>query len=392
MRRKQEGPIQNPAVAEVMAFLDSERFRNMSGVKMYSDRSVRRARMKIHLHSKIGRAYCESLWRAEPAALLNEENRDHPYHVALSVDRRSNLETLTKRTALISDTLVISNDAGEDESPVPRLARRKPGPMPVCRDHNSPEGEDRYVYAEVPHDEIGQWVLGAKPLISSGATWFLPKYYTSTYEGPAHEPEFLRTGAFYGTGEREPHEIHEFSSSGIVDFLVRNGRAVDVSGVNPVKSRMVRPVINMRIPVIEGTSLTNFSKITMDEFGSFSSFRDFLRERLLELDPALNAVDSEVELTRIGLNISDQVRDIDSRLRLVKKKRAVQAAGAAIGSLGAVLLAVYGPALQTVVASIGATGGAWGMLNAFAENSTRPLKDEKWYYVWALAQKAENFR
>ncbi|MFI6385031.1 hypothetical protein ACIBKX_36940 [Streptomyces sp. NPDC050658] len=151
-------------------------------------------------------------------------------------------------------------------------------------------------------------------------------------------------------------------------------------------------MIQLEIPIIEGTTLRDFSNITMDEFASYASFRDFLRGKMLDLDSTLDAVDSETELVKIGLEISDQVRDIDSRMGQVKRKRAVQASGAVIGTLGATLVAVYGPALQAVVTSLGAGAGAWTLLNALVENSTRPLRDEKWYYVWALAKESGNLR
>lgn len=37
---------------------------------------------------------------------------------------------------------------------------------------------------------------------------------------------------------------------------------------------------------------------------------------------------------------------------------------------------------------MGTTGGAWTTLSTLAENSTRPLRDEKWYFIWVLDKKA----
>jgi hypothetical protein len=60
-----------------------------------------------------------------------------------------------------------------------------------------------------------------------------------------------------------------------------------------------------------------------------------------------------------------------------------------IGSVGAILVAVYGPALEAAIAAIGVGGvGVWGIIRAATENSTRPLREDKWYYVWALAKKS----
>ncbi|GHE64457.1 hypothetical protein GCM10018785_36680 [Streptomyces longispororuber] len=56
--------------------------------------------------------------------------------------------------------------------------------------------------------------------------------------------------------------------------------------------------------------------------------------------------------------------------------------------MSATLVAVYGPALQWVIGVAGgATSGLWGLLQAGADNDTRPLREDKWYYVWALSRK-----
>ncbi|MEU3070513.1 hypothetical protein ABZ712_27005 [Streptomyces sp. NPDC006906] len=158
--------------------------------------------------------------------------------------------------------------------------------------------------------------------------------------------------------------------------------------MKPVTSRLVRPIVELEIPVIEGTSLRDFSKITMDEFNSYAAFREFLRMRMLDLDPAMSAVDSQVALTKIGVDISDQMRAMEARIRQIRLKRSVQVTGAAIGTVGAVLLGVYGPALQTVVTALGTTAGVWAGVSSLAENNKRQLRDDKWYYVWALANRA----
>lgn len=65
-----------------------------------------------------------------------------------------------------------------------------------------------------------------------------------------------------------------------------------------------------------------------------------------------------------------------------RRKRAVAVTGAVVG---AVLVAVYGPALVAAVTAVGAgTGGVWGIIHAFGDNSLRALREDKWYYVWVL--------
>lgn len=165
-------------------------------------------------------------------------------------------------------------------------------------------------------------------------------------------------------------------------------RAVDASGAEPIKSQLVRPVLRIDLPFVEGVNLQDFSKITIEEFASYSAFRDFLRQGFLDMDTALNAVQSDRELLKLGLQIKDHVRSVRSEMETVQRKRAVGVTGAVIGSVGAILVAVYGPALEAAIAALGATGGVWGIIHATTENSTRALREDKWYYVWALAKKS----
>lgn len=150
----------------------------------------------------------------------------------------------------------------------------------------------------------------------------------------------------------------------------------------------MRPVLQVDLPFIEGVDLRDFSKITTGEFAAYSAFRDFLRHSFLDMDEAMNAVESDRELVKLGLQIKDQVRATRTELGKVQRKRAVAVTGAVIGSVGATLLIVYGPALTAAVAAIGVSGGMWGFIHAATENSTRPLRENKWYYVWVLAKKS----
>jgi hypothetical protein len=60
-----------------------------------------------------------------------------------------------------------------------------------------------------------------------------------------------------------------------IDYLIRDGRAVDASGAEPLKSQVVRPILSIELPFIDGVSLRDFSKITIEEFGGHCAFRDF---------------------------------------------------------------------------------------------------------------------
>jgi hypothetical protein len=315
------------------------------------------------------------------------------FHIGLSAGG-ANFEQLTKRAALVSDTLLLCHDwtdayhgigesgwkgrehvaprytaANSDYAVAELLAERR-------REH-ARQVENVRVYGMHCPDltELGQWLLGARDLLEAGLVWYLPSYSVVTHVvGDAGQPYLQQ----HGTAERAK----------AVDFLIQDGRAVDTSDVKPVKSRLVRPLLQIDLPFMDGVGIQDFSKITIDEFASYAAFRDFLRLSFLEMDESLNAVQSDEEIVKLGLRIKDHVRSAHAEMERVRRKRSVAVTGAVVSSVGAVLVAVYGPALAAAVTAIGATGGLWGIMNAVGEESPRVLRENEWHYVWVLARKS----
>ncbi|GAB3932519.1 hypothetical protein GCM10029976_038590 [Kribbella albertanoniae] len=336
--------------------------------------------------------YGEFLWNGESKSLVQEKVLSRSrFYVGLSTGE--DFSELTKRAALISDTLLLSHDWAGDfrELGVPQrlrggtLQRRQENPMGGLMgvvgdmlDGHDIEQRRHQTATYGMHcpdmTALGQWILDAEPLLKAGLAWYLPSYSTgklATVDGKR-----LISG---------PSEQVK-----AIDYLVRDGRAVDASGAEPIKSRLIRPVLQTELPFLTGVGLRDFSKITVNEFAAYSAFRDFLRISLLELDESLNATQSERELVRLGLAINDQVRAARAEMMRVRRKRAVAASGATIGSVAAILVAVYGPALEAAIAALGVSGGVWGVINAATEYSPRALRENKWYYVWALAEKGRS--
>lgn len=342
--------------------------------------------------------YGRVLWHHAERSLVGAENLSRSRHwVGLSTgNSKESLERLTKRTVLIADTLLLSHDwsggfhqlgpqsvkatnwTGRELGRVARLQHR-------AWTHRLAINQIQHEWATKLNNkaenyglhcpnltDLGTWLLDAENLLKSGLAWYLPSYSISTQHtvnGASQEPV------------NEPQQVKA------IDYLIKDGRAVDASGAEPIKSQLIRPVLSIDLPFIEGVSLQDFSKITTDEYDSFSAFRDFLRERFLDMDEAMNAVQSQRELDKLSLQIKNQARSARSELGKVRRKKSVATAGAVLGSTSATLVAVYGPALQAALAVLGATGGVWGLIHAATENSSRALREDKWYYVWALAQK-----
>ena len=149
--------------------------------------------------------------------------------------------------------------------------------------------------------ELGRWILEAEPLLKSGLAWYLPSYWYSS--APTERlPSYIRDPRLTYEG------IHPVAQPTAVDYLVRDRRAIDPSGAKPTIGQLVRPILQIDLPFIEGVSLNDFSRITINEFNSYKGFRNFLRRSLLDMDEAINAEQSELELTKLGLDIEDQVR------------------------------------------------------------------------------------
>lgn len=172
--------------------------------------------------------------------------------------------------------------------------------------------------------DLGRWLLDAEPILKAGLAWYLPCYVLRT------ESE-VREGMQSDTPFAMPRRAQA------VDFLVENRRAIEVSGAEPIKSQLVRPILSMDLPFIDGASLRDFSQITVSEFASYSGFRDYLRKAFLDLDDSMNAVQSERELVKIGLEIKQQVKAARSDMERACRKRAVTVTGAALGSVSAIL-------------------------------------------------------
>jgi hypothetical protein len=337
---------------------------------------------------RVARSYGGFLWDHANNNLVGApENARSRFHIGLSAGAED-FEQLTKRAALVSDTLLLCHDwtgeyhgvgessrkaqeyaapkytiAGSDYAVAEWLGERK-------REQDARQTARVYGMHCPDLAELGRWLLGARGLLEAGLVWYLPSFSVVSHLEGEHGKPYLQN---YGTAERVK----------AVDFLVRDGRAIDTSDVRPVKSRIVHPLLEIDLPFIDGVGIGDFSKITIEEFASYSAFRDFLRLSFLEMDETR----SDHEVVKLGLQIKDQIRSARAEMERVRRKRSVAATGAVVGLVGAVLVAVYGPALAAAVAAIGA-GGMWTTMNALAENSPRTLRENEWHYVWVLARKS----
>ncbi|MEU3855604.1 hypothetical protein [Streptomyces sp. NPDC029554] len=353
---------------------------------------------------RVAQAYGEHLFHRRRRELIEQKRLARsPFHVGIGVES-ADFTDLTKRAILVSDTLLLSHNGLGPPREVCALSDRRTERPLGARIAGTAHGEagystqgtmlmrERDVLSMRCPDlaELGTWLSQVEPLLRAGLAWYLPSYIVtrrashSVLGGPRNYDHY-----------QEPDQLAEVPSA--LDFLVQTGRAVSENADHPphaLKTAVVRPVLTMDLPFLEGTEMADFSKITVDEFASYKAFQSFLRRELLSLDTALNAVESERETIKIAHQIEDEVRGIHSQMSAVRRKRAVAVTGAVVGTIGASLVAVYGPAFQAAAAGLGAAGagGIWGIIQSAADNSPRTLRDTPWYYIWILNRKSERCR
>jgi hypothetical protein len=349
--------------------------------------------------SSVAKSYGEFLWDRANESLTNADELSRSrFNVGLSTrEGGADFAQLTKRAALISDTLVLCHDWSGEYHDIGESSREgwHYTPPEHTMDESAYGVAEWLAEREREHDArnvdsarmfgmhcpdlaaLGEWLVDARGLLEAGLVWYLPSYSVVTrLVGSEGEPYQEN----WDTPERPK----------VIDFLIRDGRAIDTSDVSPVKSELVRPVLQVELPFIDGVGIRDFSKITTGEFASYSAFRDFLRLSFLDMDSSMDAVQSDRELLKLGLQIKDQIRGMGAEMDKARRKRSVAVTGAVVGSVGAILVAVYGPALAAAVAVVGAGGGLWSIVNAATDNSSRGIRENKWYYVWVLAKKSGN--
>ncbi|MFJ6354832.1 hypothetical protein ACIQKB_35915 [Streptomyces sp. NPDC092046] len=326
--------------------------------------------------------YSRTLYPSYDRLLSLKSASSSPYYVGLSSDLAS-FTHVTKRVVLATDTVLLSNHG---IGTVHDLGTHEQGgivfgdgidlaPMTAYELR-----ERRYGVVTEDLAGLGQWLLEAEPLLRNGLVWYGPVYQEGTDGGN------LGGFTFHTT---EPGPLPSFRDRSI-DFVVEHGRAVDLSRDKPLASRVVRPVLEMDLPFIDGLSLSDFAKVTAEEFDSYRQYRDFMRSRLLELDDALEAVDSQVALERVSLAIRDELNSAHAAMSKAARTSALARSGAVLGTTSAVLAAVRPEALQGALA-VGATlaagaTGLWPTIQAFADIKPRRAHG-KWHYIWVLLNK-----
>ncbi|MGW3382016.1 hypothetical protein ACWDCO_17755 [Streptomyces albogriseolus] len=298
--------------------------------------------------------YAKHMWGNVSGELMGKKKLTRSrYYVGISADTVG-FEDVTKRVVLVTDTLLLSGDWNGSFYRVSYAERLERPTAAAAVSFGLSEFQDAAAAASLLNEydyrqrasypteitgfhspdlaALGRWLLESEPLLKAGLAWYLPNY--SKQAGQVVD------------GVEDMASYRRSEQVACIDYLIRDGRAVDASGAHPIKSRIVRPILEIELPFIDGVGLKDFSDITVSEFNSYADFRTFLRKALLELDDAVNAVQSEQALMRIAADIEQQLHGMKAQMTTVRRRRAVAVSGAGVGTVGAVLTAVYGPAME----------------------------------------------
>lgn len=327
----------------------------------------------------VAKKYGKFFWKKDGELRDQDRLLKSPFHVGLGI-HGSEYNAITKRVPLVSDTLLLSNRGEGNYYEIARYRSELDGVDPEAIKMHALAGggfsADHYGIKAPDLRALGQWIMDSEPLLCAGLVWYLPSYATSS--------DII-------SGKTKLRESKPVGHTTALDILSSGRKAVTLSIRPPAPSRFVKTVLEVDLPFIDGVDLRTFSKITADEFGSYTAFRDFLRNRFAELDGAMDSDQADLQLMRIGSDIRDGIRAVHAQMAKIRTIRAVAASGAVVTTGAAVLTAVYGPAIAPAVAALGATGGLWGAVHAVTENSVRTLRDGKpWYYVWTLSKKVNH--
>ncbi|MFJ8885743.1 hypothetical protein ACIRJR_20360 [Streptomyces sp. NPDC102402] len=359
-----------PAVARVMSGFYRRRLPN-------SPEDVAR-RYVSHLFDPITVKLHRRRWRIAKSS----------YSVLLATDEpHYDLARLTRSAALVADTLLLTHGAEMPYREAGRFTRTRIGLDPGSNS-SGPEAIDltvmdtyTYGFAGPPLKEIGRFLTGSEPLARSGNLCYLPRYSSTmiAYESrdrtgsTTHGPDLPRTARY------------------APDFLLRDRRAVSESTATPQRSRFVRLVTEVRLPVIAGVSLATFSRITVEEFGGHRLLRGHVQDRIAELDGAMAADEADRGILRIGREIEAGIGEARSRIAGADRSGALPRS-AVLTSVTAALFAVHAPMMRDALHALGLGAGAdcfWTYFRHWPENGPRASEDDTWCYMWVLSPTAE---
>lgn len=269
----------------------------------------------------------------------------------------SDLDFLTKRSLLLAHTTLFGHSLETEKKVFKRTGT-------TYVDHTC------YAYCPDPA-KIGKWIKSCKLLIENGELIYVP-----------HLEEHLEEWA---NGFPSYSDVE--GSNYVYDALIQSRSVVQRTMGTKLKYDFIRSIVTIDLPFIDDVGLDEISKITLDERQSVESFRDFIRENFLELIDKEGDEHYEQGLERIAIKIRQGVRALNSDIRNLSSKSALQATGATIGTAVASLVAIDSTIFNTITTIAGTSGGLMVLLNTINDHLSkkRQFRDNPFYYFWIIS-------
>ncbi|MEV5813450.1 hypothetical protein [Streptomyces mutabilis] len=298
-------------------------------------------------------------------------------HVGLNVTPH-NMDVVTKRAVLVSNVLTLSqpissgtyHSLGRHRETIADFSQPGPG----FSDHLGPEARlrrrsVRYGFNCDDLGMLGKWILEAEGLMRKGVLWYHPAFMQAKVD------------------DDDSLTADEVTLQPLADYIVRDRRLIiDGPGADLMKGKVIRPIFSMELPFVDGVSLSDFSKITRDEFDSYTMFKGVLNNVFLSMDKNLEDTESRAELLKLQQEIESGVAEIRAKMKTAGGTRWAQAAGATFVTGLASFFVFKGSDLTPWLTAAGASTGGLGsaVLNAVNDRNKKH-RDNKWYFAWALS-------
>ncbi|MGN9812873.1 hypothetical protein ACTMSW_26415 [Micromonospora sp. BQ11] len=283
------------------------------------------------------------------------------------------LSSITKRGSLVANQLIVSHES--------------PGIETVDEIEHF-EGVSTVHVTElrlrgVPVSRLGKYLDDCIPMIQAGRLLYFPRVTTRQW---SEETGPVAGGYLGAEGFDDDSSIAQ-----LFELMVRGRTILHARPDSPLSRHLIEPILTVDLPYLEGTSLRDFCKIAIDETEALRSTQAYFRLNALNVADGGRGVD-DFALARLSMEIGEGVRALESELRRINRKTAVQAAGAALATVSATLVAIYGPQLADVISIIGASGGAWSAANAaelYMDSKSR-IRERPVYFLWLLSKRARS--
>ncbi|MFF1689286.1 MULTISPECIES: hypothetical protein [unclassified Streptomyces] len=305
--------------------------------------------------------------------LLKPKRGRRDYHLGFNVVPGDFVD-VTKRAALVTDVLMLTQDS---TGPRIILGTKEKYVSTGPTDTNGGAfdiSSMTYGMQCTNIAEVGKWILEAESFLKTGCAWYLPRFVQSptTIHSSVAMPKEVTT---------KPIDY---------DFLIRNGRAIEASGAEPITSQLVRVLFTMRVPYLEGITLREFSRITTEEFNSYEVFKYKLRQNLRAIDGAIEDVQSQRKIADIEDEILHGISKIEVHMKNTANSRSLAKKGVVACMTTVALVAIAKPSMVSLISAIGLNNaGIWNWLKTRAEEGKPRARESDYYYVWALMKDTE---